>query len=253
MYVRIVEASAKEGGREELESHYAGAILDSLEKADGCMFAALLRNATEQNHYVSMTIWKSEDHVHKYEQSGKFAKNLDRVRSVLEENSEWKVRLSEDHTIQFTPSRMQPKVKSFPVAGRSGMPSGQIPIQYGYLRVLSLHVKPDHKDEFAGLYNEMILPELNRLEGFGHAFLVDNPEKEGEMISLSIWSNADSVDRYEQDGKFDELLAQVRHTFGDLYQWKADAEEKHPAIETVTSQDLDITRFVLITGRSFSG
>lgn len=120
------------------------------------------------------------------------------------------------------------------------------------MRVLSLTLKPQYSDEFTQIYKENILPELEKVKGCKYAFLIEDSEKSNEILSFTIWDNLDSILEYETNGRFHSFLESIRHTLGELYQWKMSLEENRDSKKSITSQDADIKTFTLITGKKFA-
>lgn len=251
MYMRLVDGIVKKDGEFWLERVYTDTIMQALEKTPGCIFAGLLYSLDETNRYISLTLWASEKDVERYVDSGEYQKNVDLVLPMMQESSEWKIELSRDNRIEYTPVQEELTVKSYSVSSPGESIAGEIPTKRTYLRILSLKINKGFKDEFICIYNSEILPELKKVDGCRYAFLIDNSEQEGEMISFSIWDDESSVKDYEQHGKFKEFLDRVSHTLGDLYQWKMSLEDRSETAAAVTSQDIGISKFTLVTGKKF--
>lgn len=251
MFMRIVEASVKEDGEQWMEHLYKDQILPALEKTDGCIFAGLLYSIDQTNRYISLTLWRAKEDAHNYVQSGEYQKNFDLLYPMMEESNEWKIQLSKDNTVMYTPVHEAPLVKTYSVAGSKDPLPGQLQTGPSYLRILSLKINKADTEEFIRIYNMEILPELTSVDGCKYAFLIDNSASGGEMLSFSMWDNKESVEQYEMNGTFQSLLDKVSHTLGDLYQWKMSLENKSDAGISVTSQDINISKFTLVTGKKF--
>ncbi|MCC5939911.1 MAG: antibiotic biosynthesis monooxygenase [Balneolaceae bacterium] len=251
MYLRMVEATVKKKGEYLLGEVYAEKILTSLEKVPGCIFAGLLHSRDQEFKYISLTLWQSEKDAEVYEASGSYQKNLESVQHLLEEKSEWKIQLSDDNMVEYKEIPIEPSVKLYPTAENPEPLPDEITNQSNILRILSLKVKEGFKEEFRKIYNTEILPELKKIPGCRYAFLLDNSENDGEMISLSIWQDLETVEKYEKHGMFKQFLEQANHTLGGLYQWKMVLKSRSKSKSAVTSQDIGISKFELITGKKF--
>jgi len=252
MYLRMVEATVKMDVEAMLGGVYAEKILSSLEKTPGCIFAGLLHSHDHSKKYISLTLWKSQHDAEAYEQSGAYQKNLESVKDYLEKGSEWKIHLSEDNTVEYSPVPVEPNIKIYPVFGNENHLPDEVPANSNYLRILSLKINNGYKDEFTHIYNSEILPELKKIEGCRYVFLLDNSDHDGEMISLSIWDDADAVEYYEKEGAYKGFLKKIEHTLGGLYQWKMALENHSRTKSAITSHDIGIRKFTLITGRKFN-
>ena len=175
---------------------------------------------------------------------------IDQVRPLLEDSAEWKIQLSRDNTIKYSPVSNSPVVKSYPVEEDEHPITEEVSTGRSYLRIISYKVKEGAQKEFADIYTSEILSELKKIEGCKYAFLVDNSDNEGEMLSISIWDTLEHVNLYEEKGTADGFLARVKHTLGDLYQWKM-ALDQRSSSKTITSQDIGIDKYTLITGKKF--
>lgn len=251
MLLRIVERSVRENKGKELEKTYREKVLPNLEQTEGCLFAGLLQSTEQSKTYISLTLWDSEEYIRRYTDSGNFKKNLDLVSPWLETGSEWKIQLSKDNTIEYVSTEEETVVKSFPVEEGRQKLSEHVSEGRSYLRILSLKIKPGEKEEFKSIYHNTIQPELKETSGCRYAFLIDNTPKDNEMLSFTIWDSLEAVAVYENEGQFKKLVNKVRHTLDDLYQWKMALDKRGGSTTAVTSRDLDISKFTLVTGRSF--
>lgn len=250
MFIRFVEARIRMKDISKLEQIYTDLIMPVLEETKGCIFAGLLKNLDKPKEYISLTIWDKQESAEKYIASGKYDQNVDQVRLLFEESSEWKIQLSEDNMVEYTPVASNPVVKSYPVEEDEKPLSEKVASERTYLRIISHKVREGAQEEFTEIYNSEILPELVNVEGCKYAFLVDNSGNDGEMLSLSIWDSQEHIARYEEDGRFDSFLDKLSHTLGDLYQWKM-ALSDSSSTKTITSQDIGIDKYTLVTGKKF--
>lgn len=249
--MRLVEAVVQDGKGPALESVYQDSVIPVLEKTDGCIFAGLLQSVSNSGQYASLTLWLSEKSIQNYNESGSFEKNLEYVRPFLEESTEWKIQLSKESAIEYVPVKQEPVVKSYPVESDDENLSEKIDGERKYLRVLSLKVKAGREKEFKQIYKNDIQKVLRETPGCRFSFLVDNSSGENEFLSLTIWDDLESVKLYEDEGEFSNLLKLLSHTLAELYQWKMALESKSKSKYSVTSKDLDISKFTMVTGKKF--
>lgn len=251
MLMRLVEVTLKPDSLDELESIYRNKIIPVLEATPGCLFAGLLQSITKSNQLVSLTLWESKVQAQAYVESGRFQKNLDMAVPFMEESSEWKIQLTKENTLDYKPVKQEPIIKSYRLATDSQSISEEMTISRKYLRVLSLQLIPGKEDQFKEIYYVAIQPELEKVPGCRYSFLIDNSEENQEMLSFTIWDDLESVELYEQQGKFQPLLEKVQHTLAELYQWKMKLEKQHGSAASVSSRDIDINKFTLVTGEKF--
>lgn len=251
MHLRMVEAAVKKDDDLSLEHLYTEKIISALENTPGCIFAGLLQQQDQPSHYISLTLWRNENDAEAYVHSGEYRKNLQLIEHTLDEGDEWKIQLSEDNTVEYTPVETEPEVKSFTVSKHQDALPPHLAAKSSYLRILSLKIKPGREDEFKKIYNDEILPELESVNGCQFAILLDNSGHNGEMISLTIWDDAASVDYYEKEGLFNAFMGRLNHTLGDLYKWRMALENRSKSATAVTSQDIGVSKFTMITGKKF--
>jgi len=249
--MRLVEASVVKGKEEWLERVYEDSILHSLEKTPGCVFAGLMYSVDRSNKYLSLTIWNDQQDAENYVKNGGFKKNLEIVNPALTDSQEWKIRLSKDHEIEYTPIPDNPVVKSYNTHKTNvPVPESHQVLRY-YMRVLSLMINPGKAEEFSNLYHKYILPKLKQVKGCKYAFLIEDSAGKNEFLSFTIWDNPDSIFEYENNGMFQSLIDGVKHTFNELYQWKLSLEETPGSIKSITSQDIDIQTFTVVSSKKF--
>lgn len=251
MHLRMVEAAVKKGDDLSLEHLYAEKIIPALENTRGCIFAGLMQRQDQPSKYISLTLWHSDNDAENYVLSGEYRKNLREVEHTFEEGDEWKIQLSRDDTVEYIPVESEPEVKSFAISGKQDHLPPHLAAKTGYLRILSLKVKPGRAEEFKKIYYNEILPELESVNGCRFAFLLDNSGHAGEMISLTMWDDAASIDYYEKEGLFNSFLGRLHHTLGDLYRWKMALENRSKSATAITSQDIGVSKFTMITGKKF--
>lgn len=251
MLMRLVEARLKPETVDEFRAIYRNKIISVLEQTPGCLFAGLLQSVDTSNRLASLTLWESKGDARSYVESGTFQKNLDLAIPYMEESSEWKIQLTRENTLNYEQIRQEPVIKSYDVPPHSSSISEQIPISRTYLRVLSLSIIEGKEEEFKRIYHEGIQPELKNVPGCRFSFLIDNSKKNREMLSFTIWDDLESVKQYEQQGEFQLLLQKVQHTLSELYQWKMALEKQEGSALAVSSRDIDISKFTLVTGEKF--
>lgn len=251
MLVRLVEAALKPDVLDEFESIYRDKIIPVLEETPGCLFAGLLQSISRSNQLVSLTLWESKKQAQTYVNSGRFQKNLDMAVPFMEESSEWKIQLTKEDTLDYQPVKQEPIIKSYPLARYPQSISEVMTTSRKYLRVLSLNLILGKEDQFKQIYYDEIQPELESVPGCRYSFLIDNSQENQEMLSFTIWDNLESVEQYEQQGKFQSLLEKVQHTLAELYQWKMALEKKTGSAVSVSSRDIEVSKFTLVTGEKF--
>lgn len=250
MFMRLVQVKVRPDMADALPLMYNERIIPALRSSPGCLYASLIRSVGNPEEAISMTLWDSQQHAEDYEQGGLFQKLLGEARPYLAETSEWKVQLSKDFTLQYQPVPEEPVVKSLHVTADSGSMLSAADRGRMYVRIVSVHLRPGAKEEFARLYAAEIIPTLLEVKGCRYAFLTEGLEERNEVLSISIWETADDATSYEQAGIFRHLQSKVEHTYSDLYLWKLAAEKKSGQAVS-TTDDLHVKGYDVVTGGSF--
>jgi heme-degrading monooxygenase HmoA len=249
MFMRLVRVNLRPDTASRVPRLYAERIIKPLEKTPGCIYAGLIRSVSSPDEAVSMTLWDSLENAEAYEKSGLFQALMNEAEPYITSSSEWKIQLSEDLTLEYTPVCEEPLVESYNVALSSGEgPPASAPGAPMYVRIMSMKLQPGKSGEFENIYNTEILPALRDVGGCRYAFLTQGSEN--EVISVTIWSSRESADAYETGGRFNELLKKVRPTLSKLSQWKM-AVGTRSALEVHTSDDVQVSGYNVVRGESF--
>ncbi|HEY6952987.1 MAG TPA: antibiotic biosynthesis monooxygenase family protein [Bacteroidota bacterium] len=250
MFMRLLQVHAKSDSISSLPILYTNSIIPELRKARGCLYGGLIQSVRHPEECISMTLWESPEHAESYEQSGLFQKLLKQAENHLSESLEWRVQLSKDMTLDYSPVQDEPVVRSFRVTAASSPETRALDSQRLYVRILSIKLLPGKLEEFARLYNEQIIPALRNVQGCRYAFLTEGIEERNEVFSVTIWDRKEDADQYEATGIFDNLKRKVSHTFSELYQWKLAADRgSHSLI--ATSEDMVAQGYNVVSGRSY--
>ena len=249
--MRLVQAKYKPDSLLKIRQVCDESIIPRLQTIPGCLCVCLIKSEVVRDEGISLTLWDSKEHAEEYERSGVFQELLGKVKPHLSDSSEWKIQLSKDLQLEYTPVPEEPVVTSYSSLAQA---QGTIPdhkrTSMMYLRILSIKVKPGKMAEFRKLYIEEIIPTLHDVEGCRYAFLMENIEDKNEAISVTIWDSKRDADEYVSNMIFDTLRNKVEHTFADLYQWNAALRMEYSG-HVVTSEDPRVQTYNVVTGRSF--
>jgi quinol monooxygenase YgiN len=250
MFMRLVQVKVKAENAGTLADLYAKHIVPTLQQTRGCIYASLIQSTSNKDESISLTLWESPHDAELYEQSGAFQHLLSEAQPYLAESSEWKIQLSKDLTLEYTPVSEEPVVRSYTVTTPS---TERPPVEekgHLYIRILSIKLQPGKVEEFANLYQKDILPILRSVEGCRYAFLTEGVEERNEVISLTVWNSKEAADTYENSGLFRKLTRKVQHTFSELYQWKM-AAERRSSVQVMTTEDLNVRGYRVVSGKTF--
>lgn len=251
MYLRLVQFKAKVEEVSNLQTLYSGTIIPTLQGTPGCLYACLMQSSADPQDVVSMTLWETQVDAEAYMQGGLFDHLMKQVRPLLAETTEWRVGLSRESKLEYEAVPQEPAISMYPVT--LDLPTKQMDgtqARSMYLRLVSVKLKAEKRDEFHRLYITRVIPALQETKGCRHAYLV-MPSKGGhEVISVTIWDSKEDADQYERTGVFAGLVNSVKHTFTDLFQWKMELDRNHQQSSS-TTEDLKVDGYSVVSGKSF--
>lgn len=216
----------------------------------GCLFAGLVQHDTHPDECISMSIWASRADADAYEKSGLYDALIEENKPYLAASSEWKVRLTDDLTLEYQPVHERPVVRAFPIAlGSEEVAPSHAAATHMYLRIVSATVEPGQFDALKAYYESRIMPALLGLEGCQYVYLVQGIQNEQEVLSVTLWDAKPYADRYEQSGLFEKLVEGARPFLSSLYQWRM-ALESSRGSAVATSEDLSVEGYHFVAGES---
>ena len=92
-YLRIVSLKVVPGEVYHLIRVYEDEIVPMLLAVDGCRTAFLVRDHSDVNHVMSITLWDSKEHAVAYEDGGLFDELRDTIKPMLAKRSAWNMLL----------------------------------------------------------------------------------------------------------------------------------------------------------------
>jgi heme-degrading monooxygenase HmoA len=251
MYMRFLQLKIDIHFIDKFKKFYEETVYPKLQTMPGCLFACLIKSGHENNEFISLTFWDNLSQAENYEKNGVFYNLIEQSRPFLSESTEWKIHLSENIELQYAPVSEEPVIKKYSVkAQKNSYENMNISNTNMFVRIVSVKVQDDKLDEFKKIYTEVIIPELKAVQGCQNAYLIESINEVDEYISLTVWNDKESADKYESSGKFDELVKKIKHTFSQFYLWKMALEKDYNA-KVKTTEDLKVERYNLVTGKSF--
>jgi heme-degrading monooxygenase HmoA len=251
MYLRLVQAKTKLEEVANLKVLYSNTIIPTLQGTPGCLYACLMQNSKTPEDMVSMTLWESQEDAEAYVKGGLFEHLMKPVRPMLSDSSEWRVQLSKEMKLEYSPSQQEPAISTYPVT--LDLPTKQMDgsrPKSMFLRLVSVNLKPNMKDEYHRLYVNEIIPALLETQGCLHAYLIMPSRGDNQSISMTVWDSREDAAAYEKSGQFAALVDKVKHTFTDLYQWKMELD-KGKQSRSVTTEDLKVEGYTVVTMKNF--
>jgi heme-degrading monooxygenase HmoA len=249
MYLRSVQFRISADHLWLFRKSYEESIIPELQKAPGCLYAALVCGDEAEEDVLSLTLWDGEEGSGAYEMKRAFSDLVEQSKEMTEA-SDYKIRLTPDMQLEYSPESPEPVFQSYTVKVHtdiSRLLHSGAPLTF--LRIVNAHVRPEMADEFARIYEREIAPTVLGLPGCRFSVLVANTHDRGEYLSLTLWDTPQDAGAYEQSGTFNRLTEKLKHTFSVLYQWKLGVEQE-PGKLAATSDDLVVRTYHVLAARS---
>lgn len=252
MFMRFVQLKISSRWSQAFLRFYQDIATPKLQSMAGCLFAGLVQSTPHSEEFISLTLWETQKQAEAYEGSGVYRELIEQIQPMLAESTEWKIQLSKDMELEYTPVPEEPVLKQLSVTAQTEEKENPPPVsgKRMHVRILSARIEQGKMEEFRTLYKSEILPALKKTPGCRYAYLSENLQETNEIISLTIWNSPQDVERYERSGQFDALTEKVKHTLSGLYQWKM-ALEKKAGSDITTTSDLKVANYQLVTGKGF--
>lgn len=252
MYMRLAHARLKSDSLSDIKDVYDKILIPRFEKITGCLYLSIIVKEPQHDEGFSISLWDSLEHMEAYEQSGQYQENVEELRPYFMDSSEQKIQLSKDLKLEYVSVPEEPTVESYAsLAETNSKTPDRGKAFLTNVRFVSVKIHPDKIEEFTRIYTDEIIPVLKSLKGCLYAFLIRGLEEKNSAISITFWESKTDMENYERSGIFDELNDKVKRLYTDLYRWKMD-HEKDTDKKIVTSEDLTVNHFCLLTGKSFN-
>ena len=247
MFLRMVTHIIRAEDSEKNARTYAGSVLSGLRTTDGCVFAALLQESSNPQRCISLTIWSARDASVAYEESGLYQKLVDSLRPYFLETDEWKLELSEDLSLQYTPVRVEPSVEGFDeTLVASGSLAGLKRNPFA-VHILAVSVLEEHVGNFEKILASEIYNRYRHIKGFLELVTV---RQQRTFFVISFWD--ETVDLQSSSGvhSLDRLGESVSAMLPSFIQWKA--THKHEAQLSASSEDVKASVYRCLTAEWFA-
>ena len=250
VFLRLFQLKIGIGSIAKFEQFYNKFVFPELKVAQGCLFAGLIKGGNSPGEFISMSIWDRQRHAEAYSKSHPYQDLVKKLEPLLAHSTEWKIELSQDSELQYTPIPLKPELNHYQVTAFSEMGKEiENKPQDMFVRIVNVKIKDGSLPELRQIYIDEIIPELNAIPGCLYAYLTENMHYSQEVFSLTIWENQALAEEYEKSGNFSKLVDKVKHTFSDYYQWKMQLENKKE--KTVSSDDVTVIKYKMVTGETF--
>jgi hypothetical protein len=243
MVTHIIRAEESEKNAEV----YARLILPALRSTQGCVFASLLQNTGNAQECVSLTIWKSRKESTDYEESGLYLHLVDSLRPFFAESTEWKLELSEDLSLEYTPIQVEPTVERFDesVAGSENI--SRLKAKPFAVQILALTVQEDQIHAFETIFSSDIHPKYKIHKGFIDLILIRQHHK---FHIISFWDETVDIQSSSGIHSISQLLESIHKILPSYVRWRV--SHSTAAHTSASSEDLKATLYRCLTAEWFT-
>ncbi len=88
------------------------------------------------------------------------------------------------------------------------------------MRLVHAHYKSDSLPIIKKIYDEKIIPTLQKMHGCLFACLIRSEVNPNEGISLTLWDSKENAETYVRSGAFQSSLDEIRPFLADSSEWK---------------------------------
>ena len=89
-----------------------------------------------------------------------------------------------------------------------------------FVRFLQLTVSDEYIKSLRGIYDKIIIPELQKIRGCQYACLIQNGNNPNEFVSMTFWDTKKEAEAYEKSGIYQSLLNQIKPFLAESSEWK---------------------------------
>ncbi len=188
---------------------YVRSVLPALRTTKGCVFASLLQDLRQPQECVSLTIWNSRRESEAYEQSGLYERLLALLRPHFAESTEWKLGLSGDLSLEYTPMPVEPVIERFEEAFGGVRPAEASPAAPFAVEVVTLGLRDEGRDNLERAFATVMHPKFQSRKGFISLILLLDRRI---VHIISLWDERVEINPSTGIYPLRDLLA----TMGDL-------------------------------------
>ncbi len=91
-----------------------------------------------------------------------------------------------------------------------------------YLRLVQAKAKPAELTRLRWLYDDRVVPALQKTPGCMYACLMQSTREPNEVISMTLWETQARADEYETSGLYAKLLEEARPMLADSSEWRVE-------------------------------
>lgn len=236
MFLRMVTHAIRSSEAEQMAEIYHRTVITALRTTPGCVFAALLQNTANAQECISLTIWNAPKDSYDYEESGLFRQLVNTLRPFFVESNEWKLELSEDLSLEYTPIQSEPTVERYnesdegakEIAARKAIPFA--------VQILTLSVQEEKIQEFRTIFSSEIHPKFKTHKGFIDLILV---RQDREFHVISFWDETVDIQSASGIHSINDLLRSIHSILPSFIRWKV--SHRSTSHTSASSEDIKAT------------
>jgi len=89
-----------------------------------------------------------------------------------------------------------------------------------FMRLLHLSINREYESAFRQIYNIVILPQLEKMDGCKMAGLIKSNSAKGKFVSITLWDEKNQAEKYEKSAVFKNLSDQIIPFLSESSEWK---------------------------------
>ena len=94
-----------------------------------------------------------------------------------------------------------------------------------FMRFTYLKINPEYQELLPPFYNNIVLPELQKIKGCLFGGLVKNSENSEDYVSVTIWNSREQAESYEKGESFARLMDKIKPYLAESSEWKVHLSE----------------------------
>jgi len=233
MFLRLVTHEVRPDESEKMAETYHRTVLSALRSTKGCVFASLLQNTADLQECVSLTIWDSRQDSIDYEESGLYRQLVDALRPHFVESNEYKLELSADLSLEYTPVLTEPTVERFDASDEGTeriIAKKEAPFA---VQILTLSVQQEKIGEFEKIFAGEIQSKYRGHKGFMDLVVLG---QQREYHIISFWDETVDIQSTAGLHSINELLSSIYKILPPFVQWSVAKKSSIPI--AASSEDL---------------
>jgi heme-degrading monooxygenase HmoA len=213
----MVTHAIRENEGERMAVAYGRNVLSALRTTQGCVFASHLQNTANPQECISLTIWDSAKESNDYEASGLYEQLVDSLRPFFVESNEWKLELSKDLSLEYTPIQVEPTIERFHQSVAGSEQISRLKAKPFAVQMITLSVQEEQVDAFERIFASEIHPKFKLHKGFIDLILL---RKEREFHILSFWDETVDLESSRSPQSVHQLLESIYTVLPDFVRWR---------------------------------